>query len=176
MLSKNRLIEYRNAFYFGETHLNAQQHELRHGLGLLISDSGALILGFWKNNTLNGKYYYSNGISSAYGYVKEGLYEGWNVLTEKDLIVWCECRAGLFHGNIVIKMGNYEPEAYQFNLGEKVKEISLLNMSDPVKTLIAGIETNLELFVDNIINEQKYKSSLGAIKMPTLKYYGSINY
>lgn len=49
-------------------------------------------------------------------------------------------------------------------------------MSDPVKSLVANIETNLELFIDNIINEQKYKSNLGAIKLPTVNYYGSINF
>lgn len=104
------------------------------------------------------------------------MYEGWNVFNEGDLTVWCECRAGLFHGNVVIRMMNYEPEAYQFTLGEKVKEISLLNLSDPIKTLISAVEINLEQFIDCIVNDQRYKSNIGAIKQTHFAYYGSINY
>lgn len=89
MIIRNEQIEYRNAVYFGQTIINLQKHQFRNGIGLLVSDSGELIFAQWRNNIIDGKYYYSNGTSTAYGYMKGGQYEGWNILVEGDLTVWC---------------------------------------------------------------------------------------
>ena len=106
MISKNCTLEYRNAIYFGQI---SHSPLTRHGLGLMLTDHGDVILAQWHNDLLHGTYYYSNGTSSAYGNMSQGNYEGWNVLTQGDLTVWCECKEGLFDGKIVIKMANYEP-------------------------------------------------------------------
>lgn len=35
---------------------------------------------------------------------------------------------------------------------------------------------NLELFLDTIVNDQTCQSTLGAIKLPSVSYYGSIDF
>lgn len=89
MITKNELIEYRNAVYFGQTLITASNHQLRNGIGLMVSDTGALVFAYWSHNLIDGKYFYSNGASTCYGHMKAGQYEGWNVLNEGDLTVWC---------------------------------------------------------------------------------------
>ena len=34
----------------------------------------------------------------------------------------------------------------------------------------------MEQFIDCIVNDQRYKSNIGAIKQPNFTYYGAINY
>lgn len=48
MIAKNKVLEYRNATYFGQTLVTAMKHEYRDGIGLLVSDTGELIFGYWK--------------------------------------------------------------------------------------------------------------------------------
>ena len=48
--TSTQLLSYRNAYYHGQTK-NGQ----RHGYGLLILDSGVILVARWKNDVLHGR-------------------------------------------------------------------------------------------------------------------------